>query len=35
MLDSTPPKDQDYVAIGKQPWLDGVMNEEGTVRQVR
>lgn len=34
MLDKNPPTDQDYVVVGKQPWLDGVMTQEGVVRQV-
>ena len=33
-----PPKfgaEQDYVVVGKQPWLDGIVSGPGVVRQVR
>ena len=31
----TPPDvEQDYVVVGLQPWLDGVVTEPGVVRQV-
>ena len=33
-----PPKfgvKQDYIAVGKQPWLDGIVSGPGVVRQVR
>ena len=27
--------EQDYVVVGKQPWLDGIVSGPGVVRQVR
>ncbi|KAF8162859.1 hypothetical protein B0H34DRAFT_794627 [Crassisporium funariophilum] len=32
-MPSPPDSDQDYVVAGLQPWLDGIMTEEGIVRQ--
>jgi hypothetical protein len=26
---------QDYIVAGKQPWIDGIVTEQGIVRQVR
>ena len=26
--------EQDYVVVGQQPWLDGIVSEQGVVRQV-
>ena len=33
-----PPKfgaEQDYIVVGEQPWLDGIVSGPGVVRQVR
>ena len=33
-----PPKfgaEQDYIVVGQQPWLDGIVSGSGVVRQVR